>query len=592
MAAACRAIGQACQPVAAATSVVRSARGPKLPTRCGNVTADVDMPQPMLDSWMLEPQCTMFRQYPGLAMLSDCAATPAPVEQAAAAEALDAPAVQEASERPEPAEGLQDEAQGDPSKQERRKARERRAPVTAAAMVMRDYEMRLRSLEVQCRELSSQNARLSSELTAGEVKQQQGRELNLRLSREVQELRRLNAEANDKVMALEEERATQRDLPAAQTDDVQPVQPLTASHLLEVVEFVEPPPGLAGLEPVAMSQSYAPIEEPELFWGCEQTQIYSASLLLAHRDLALRADLGPPGLEHPAMDGLRAEEVPDVISRKIWRPRKLQDGCVLADAGAYTVNGINMHESTMAKTYEGLASLARETADATAAAAVMVGDAQKNAHVLKEILDKLQCKAKAKKERSNDEDDEAKDADTSSDEEGAETKEDRACSNRRLLLKLNTEVLDLQKEMRNLISSNPALMPEVGVAQKEWIFRLAAELIEQTKWKFTMLGLHGQHGPSTWDEAMQETLYLLQAAANWDGFASPLFDARILRVAALVDANLLSKMLQDALQVCEDSTPPSAGDADDRPSHARHQYSEAVNLLCRHGTAETVAVQA
>lgn len=205
-----------------------------------------------------------------------------------------------------------------------RKARERRAPVTAAAMVMRDYEMRLRSLEVQCRELSSQNARLSSELTAGEVKQQQGRELNLRLSREVQELRRLNAEANDKVMALEEERATQRDLPVAQTDDVQPVQPLTASHLLEVVEFVEPPPGLAGLEPVAMSQSYAPIEEPELFWGCEQTQIYSASLLLAHRDLALRADLGPPGLEHPAMDGLRAEEVPDVISRKIWRPRKLQ----------------------------------------------------------------------------------------------------------------------------------------------------------------------------------------------------------------------------------------------------------------------------
>ena len=40
--------------------------------------------------------------------------------------------------------------------------------------------------------------------------------------------------------AGDEERATQRDLPAAQTDDVQPVQPLTASHLLEVVEFVEP----------------------------------------------------------------------------------------------------------------------------------------------------------------------------------------------------------------------------------------------------------------------------------------------------------------------------------------------------------------
>eukprot|EP00439_Symbiodinium_sp_Y106_P068953 s1460_g11.t2 len=331
MAAACRAIGQACQPVAAASSVVRSARGPRLPTRCGNVAADVDMPQPMLDSWMLEPQCTMFRQYPGLVMLSDYAATPARVEQEArepreaVAEALEtAPAVQEATESPEPARGLQDKPQGDPPRQ---RARERRAPVTAAAMVMRDYEMRLRNLEVQCRELNSQNARLSSELTAGEVKQQQGRELNLRLSREVQELRRLNAEANAKVIALEEERAIQRDIPASPPDDVQPVQPLTASSLLEVVELVEPPPGL-GLQSLA-SEAYAPIEdrttqEPELFWGCEQTQIYSASLLLAHRDLTLTADLGPPGLEHPAMDGLRTEEVPDVISRKTWRPRKLQ----------------------------------------------------------------------------------------------------------------------------------------------------------------------------------------------------------------------------------------------------------------------------
>lgn len=285
--------------------------------------------------------------------------------------------------------------------------------------------------------------------------------------------------------------------------------------------------------------------------------------------------------------GLRATE----LSNRLLQQSKELASTLQSVAGADEMSSFACR--TMAKTYEGLATLARETADATAAAAVMVGDAQKNAHVLKEILDKLQCKAKAKKERSKDEDEEAKDADTSSDEESAETTEDRACSNRRLLLKLNTEVLDLQKEMRNLVSSNPALMPEVGVAQKEWIFRLAAELIEQTKWKFTMLGLHGQHGPSSWDEAMQETLRVLQAAANWDGFATPLFDARILRAAALVDANLLSKMLQDVLQVCEDSTPPgSAGDADDQPSHARHQYSEAVNLLCRHGTAETVAVQA
>ncbi|CAE7497992.1 unnamed protein product [Symbiodinium natans] len=280
--------------------------------------------------------------------------------------------------------------------------------------------------------------------------------------------------------------------------------------------------------------------------------------------------------------GLKATEL---SNRLLQQSKELAD-TLQSVAGAEEMSSFACR--TMAKTYEGLASLARETADATAAAAVMVGDAQKNAHVLKEILDKLQCKAKAKKETSDREDD-AKGADTSSDEEDAETPKDRACSNRRLLLKLNTEVLDLQKEMRNLISSNPSLMPEIGVVQKEWIFRLAAELVEQTKWTFSMLGLHGENGPSTWDEAMQETLRVLQAAANWDGFATPALDARILRAAALVDANLLSKMLQDALQACEDSTPP--GDTLDQ-GDARHRYLEAVGLLCRHGTAEAVAVHA
>ena len=67
-------------------------------------------------------------------------------------------------------------------------------------------------------------------------------------------------------------------------------------------------------------------------------------------------------------------------------------------------------------------------------------------------------------------------------------------------------------------------------SRKERIFCLAAELVEQRlcsncgfcgppyfgkvlpfdkpvqrmKWKFTMLGLHGLNGPSTWEEAMQD----------------------------------------------------------------------------------------
>ena len=47
----------------------------------------------------------------------------------------------------------------------------------------------------------------------------------------------------------------------------------------------------------------------------------------------------------------------------------------------------------MASTYKGLAGLARDTADACAAAAVMMGDAQQHTETLKEHLDKLKMKA-------------------------------------------------------------------------------------------------------------------------------------------------------------------------------------------------------
>ncbi|CAE7271857.1 DNAJ1 [Symbiodinium pilosum] len=282
--------------------------------------------------------------------------------------------------------------------------------------------------------------------------------------------------------------------------------------------------------------------------------------------------------------GLKATE----LSNRLLQQCKELASTLQSVAGADEMSSFACR--TMAKTYEGLSSLARETADATAAAAVMVGDAQQNAQVLKDILDKLQCKAKGTQEKPKDEDKETPDADTSSDEETAETVEDRTSSNRRLLLKLNTEVLELQKEMRSLILSNPSLMPEVGVAQKERIFCLAAELVEQMKWKFTMLGLHGLNGPSTWEEAMQETILLLQAAANWDGLAAPALNARILRAAALVDANLLYKMLQDALQACEDVTPP--GDTVKDQDESRNQYLEAVDLLCRHRTSEAAIAHA
>eukprot|EP00435_Cladocopium_sp_Y103_P036041 s1417_g9.t1 len=203
---------------------------------------------------------------------------------------------------------------------------------------------------------------------------------------------------------------------------------------------------------------------------------------------------------------------------------------------------------TMASTYRGLAGLARDTADASAAAAVMVGDAQQHAQTLKGHLDKLKGKAKDEEEKENEKEtkDGTEDKETAdASDESNETPEDQAASNRRLLLKLNGEVLELQKEMRSLVLTNPSLMPEVDIKQKERVFCLVHDLLEEIKWTFNMLGLHGENGPASWDEAMKDTLNMLRAAADWDTFASPSLAGRILRVAALVDGNMLAKMLKE-----------------------------------------------
>jgi len=151
----------------------------------------------------------MVRQYPGLAQMFRVAT--AGTAELAQPEVQDVePTAQDPS--PEAEEVLSEAGDAtaqseEPEQLEPETRRGTSAPMAAAAMMMRDYEMRLRSLEVQCRELSSQNARLNTEISAHELKQKQGRELNLRLSREVRELRRERSEATARVEALEQELA-------------------------------------------------------------------------------------------------------------------------------------------------------------------------------------------------------------------------------------------------------------------------------------------------------------------------------------------------------------------------------------------------
>lgn len=119
-------------------------------------------------------------------------------------------------------------------------------------------------------------------------------------------------------------------------------------------------------------------------------------------------------------------------------------------------------------------------------------------------------------------------------------------------------------------------MPEVDIKQKERVFCLVHDLLEEIKWTFNMLGLHGENGPASWDEAMKDTLNMLRAAADWDTFASPSLAGRILRVAALVDGNMLAKMLKEMLSFCLEGRQP--GENLKEESH----FAGAVKALCRH----------
>lgn len=195
---------------------------------------------------------------------------------------------------------------------------------------------------------------------------------------------------------------------------------------------------------------------------------------------------------------------------------------------------------SMADTLRAIASSARDVADAAASAAVTVGEAQRHAQELLSHFQDQTRPAKAKEKKEDGKEEEDGDG-SDSEQEGPETPEQQRVSNRRLLLKLNRELLDLQREVRALVDANPHLLPEVTVKQKEGVFAWVVELLEQRT-----LALQTPPDPSTEDrlEAFESGFSLVQSAADWDTVASPGFEARVFRAAALVDSRLLAELLK------------------------------------------------
>jgi len=228
----------------------------------------------------------------------------------------------------------------------------------------------------------------------------------------------------------------------------------------------------------------------------------------------------------------------------------------------------------LADALRAIARCARDAADAATAAAFIVGDTQRRAQRLGEMLDKNLKQQEKKSEERRSEAEEREEAekertaspskdkstktggDATTEEEKEEHKEaeddgyeqdtpqGRRLSDRRLLRKLNAELLGLQKEMRLLVSANPQLLPAVNVAKKERAFALTAELLQQSR---QTLLLTRCDNTNAWVHAAEEMVSLVTLAAGWDHVASPSFAARVLRAAALIDGSLLSQMLRKKL---------------------------------------------
>lgn len=210
----------------------------------------------------------------------------------------------------------------------------------------------------------------------------------------------------------------------------------------------------------------------------------------------------------------------------------------------------------IAEVLETISRLAREAAESGAAAAVAVGEVQRHAENLVEVLgaaglwEKIQNKSEDSKKSKDREGKEVKDDDSSEEEkEPWQEHADWVLT----LQKINGEVVTLQQELRSLVGQDPALIPVVTPAQKEALFAVVAELLAQARnavsraWYTQWITDDSGTVPIAFPELVEAALGFVLSAASWDRIAVPSIDARLLRLAALVDCRLLCLMLRENL---------------------------------------------
>jgi uncharacterized protein YoxC len=217
---------------------------------------------------------------------------------------------------------------------------------------------------------------------------------------------------------------------------------------------------------------------------------------------------------------------------------------------------------SVADVLETVGRLGKEAAEVAGSASMAVNEAQRHAENLVEILgaaglwqrtqsDPELEQSGGKSRKAGDTKGSDHDNDDSSDVE-KETWEqyvERVC----LMQKLNGEVVLLQQELRNLVNQDPGLIPAVSASQKEHLFTVVAELLAQAHKAVSRVWYEQWTAESPSDMQKEEdfvklvetSLSFIFSASSWEQVAVPSIEARLIRLAALLDSQLLCTMLQE-----------------------------------------------
>lgn len=205
------------------------------------------------------------------------------------------------------------------------------------------------------------------------------------------------------------------------------------------------------------------------------------------------------------------------------------------------------------------------TAEAVGTTAFAVGDAQTTARNFIEVLEAagVWANGMAQPEEEEEERQAKRNDETDKDNEESGSNGDRenggegkpwSCrvDRHRLLLQVNSDVLSLQQELRLVVSRSPSLIDAISGGQKHDLFALVAEVLESalaavSRARRSLRVFPGDADSIPFLAAVEGALDFVFAAAAWGKVAAPSLEARLLRLASLLDCRLLREMLWEDL---------------------------------------------